>query len=204
MNYFEIEENVWGESVTNYSTTYLTISPHGYFTRKLSVRRFAKFSLHLLYIAVFYSITVSFFLSCTFFFHYFKLRAKREVWKLRNDPIQNLSVCMYVCLSVRPSIRPSVFYLLLSSSSISSVCLLSISDLLSLTSLSTSYLLPSILPPFLPSTSVSTSYLLPPFLPPTSLSILWKTWKNFLSWASSLSMLGEVFECHGHPACLFT
>ena len=47
----------------------------------------------------------------------FKLRAKRLVWKLRNDPIQNLSVCVFVCLSVRrsvrPSVRPSMFHLLL-------------------------------------------------------------------------------------------
>ena len=39
---------------------------------------------------------------------YFKLRAKRPVWKLRNDSIQNLSVCLYVCLSVRPSVCQSV------------------------------------------------------------------------------------------------
>ena len=36
---------------------------------------------------------------------------KREVWKLRNDPIQNLSVS--VCVSVCLSVRPSVFYVLL-------------------------------------------------------------------------------------------
>ena len=42
----------------------------------------------------------------------FKLRAKRPVWKLRNDPIQNLSVCMCVCVCVCLSVCPSVFYLL--------------------------------------------------------------------------------------------
>ena len=45
---------------------------------------------------------------------YFKLRAKRPVWKLRNDPIQNLSVCLYECVSVCLSVRPSVFYLSIS------------------------------------------------------------------------------------------